>query len=493
MPELVADWPLGTTRYFACDLLNGNDGADGFSDVSLLDSRNHAVKTLDVFTRQVIPKFGAGRLGRAAVLAGNYASDTILDLSGCSGYKQLDICATADVPSAGASAFTGDANDFIAAGMSIADGTSPDGYNVTSYVGTGDGTVIVTLQKNGGGAPGFGAMPARPYGCRIRFGSGTATPELANKCSGVTFLVNSDTIEIALGVPAVPTLADVCYFDAPAVTGPTTTIMNHFGGDGTGNPDTQLLGLQLGFVQMNHSRVRFAGCEATGFNATDSSIIAGESALDIPSTFRTIGTGLRYRSINARGGSWNLTSCMGMNLLTSVFFQPGSFVWERSSSGAQLILYGGGHAVGNTIIDAVGTHLSTNHGAACRIWGNVAPPQGTKQCGLWLGGGYRTGRIKFSNMGANPCVRQNGTGMASTMSNQIQGSAADGNLDVGLDLSPNGRVGDTAGAMGCTIALESLPTVTGTNGDVRLPDGTIVTWAQAMAGLTDGKGNRFIS
>jgi hypothetical protein len=100
--------------YFACDGTNGDDAHAGWSDVSQAEAGLVAVKTLDALTR-IVPRFGAGRTARVAIRAGNYASDTILDLSGFTGYKRLLFTGTADVPSAGAVAFNGDTNDFLSA------------------------------------------------------------------------------------------------------------------------------------------------------------------------------------------------------------------------------------------------------------------------------------------------------------------------------------------------------------------------------------------
>lgn len=485
----IASW-TSAIRFFACDFLNGDDGNRGYSDVSQQDSRNYAVKTLSRLM-QIVPRFGAGRSARIAVLAGNYASDTVLDLSGFVGYQYFCITGTGDCTSANSTAFSGDSNDAVSAGMQIASGTSPNGYEVVSYTVDSSGTTTMQLQMRGGGSPGFGAMPANPYGCRVRFDSLTPTIAARNTTSGVILTVAADTVMLSLAFPAPPAVGDVCYFESPGVTGPATTIMDHSGGSAFGPP--QIIGLSLGGLVATDSHATFCGCQTTAFNSTDSSMVLTDMTLDSNGNVLRIGSGVRAKFIVGHGGSWNILGTTCSNTTASAFFQPGAFVWERSAMGAQLQMFGGAHATGTSQIETVGTHSSTVHGATCQIWGTVAPGQGTLRCGLWLTGGYRLGRIKFSNMGANPCIRQTGVNFGTALTSGLSGGVSDGNLDVGLDLGPNGRSGDTAGAVRCAISLETQPTATGSTGDVRLPDGTIKSWAQVMAGLTDTKGNQFIS
>jgi hypothetical protein len=103
-----------------------------------------------------------------------------------------------------------------------------------------------------------------------------------------------------------------------------------------------------------------------------------------------------------------------------------------------------------------------------------------------LAGDAYVGRTEITGAGANPAIRVSGTGLRITLRDT---SGSTGNTDVGLDLSPNGSSGGVQGAQGCTIALITTPTVTGTAGDVRLSDGTIINWATAAAGVRDVNGN----
>jgi hypothetical protein len=483
----IATWGgVGSVRFFACDGTAGNDANAGFSDVSQAAAGLVAVKTLARLFH-ILPKFGAGRSAQVAIRSGNYASDTILDLSQISGYSFITITATDTVASAGAVAFSGSAGDQIAAGMTTGTGLNAAGYNVTSYTVAADGTVTATLQLNGGGAPAFGAMPARPYRCRLRGDVATTTVALRNATAMVIAVPTTNTVILNLALPTAPALGDVFYLEQPNVTGPTSTLMHHTGSEGLG---FQLVGLTLGAVQATHAFVRFSGCEAGSFICTSSDISCTETAFEAGySSTPQIGTGLAVTRFTASGGNLTLVSFANNNTGLITLTEPQSIVAERFGSGAQIIVYGGAHAVGNNIAEEIGTNSSTNHGSTAQIWGNIASGAAPLRCGLYLSGGANIGRIKFSNMGANPCVRVNGSGLGVCLQG-ISGGVADGNTDVGLDLSPSGLSGNTIGAMGCNVALVGSPAATGSNGDVRLSDGSIVSWATATAGIADANNNK---
>ncbi len=488
----VADWTIANTRYFAVDGTVGNDTNAGFSDVSQAAAGAVAVRTLARLL-QILPKFGAGRKARVAIRSTNYASDTTFDLSGFSGYNQLVITGTDTVASAGATAFAGDANDGICAGMTTATGMNAAGYNSTAYSVAADGTPTITLQLNGGGAPGFGANPNRPYRCRLRWDAATTTAALRNTCHSIIFVSGGNQLILSQALAANPVGTDVCYIEMPGVTGPTTTLAG-CSGQGTGfTSGMTLVGLSLGAVRADAASIAFAGCEATTLGSTKSSIVASGSFVDTTVATRVVGTGLFTTSISTLGGRQQMFDSTHSNTAVATFTGSESFLWERSSSGAQFIFYNWAQGTGNNNVVTVGTNSSTVHGATCQLWGTIAAPAGTTRCGMYISAGIYGGRVKFSNMGANPAAVLNGSGFGSTIQG-FSGAAADGNTDVGLSLQPAGLSGNTVGAMGCTLALVGSPSVTGTTGDVRLPNGTITTWAALLAtGMTDTSGNRIVS
>lgn len=495
----VATWgSAGSVRYFAVDGTNGVDAVGrGFSDVSQAAAGTNACKTIG-FLLQILPRQGNGRIARVAIRAGNYASDTIVDFSGYRGYNRFLVIGTDTIASAGAVAFAGDANDTIAAGMTTATGMNAAGYNPTAYSVAADGTPTITAQLAGGGLPAFpvtSAVPAaQPYGARLRFDVNTTTAALRNKCFSVIMVPTSSTLIVGLPLGTNPVASDVFYLEMANVTGPTTTLM-HGGGDLNATVRLQFCGLNLGIITGGHCSPRFAGCEVSFISGNNLSIDCSATISAVPSGTQTIGLGLRHGGISVFGGVHNLTDIADTGATAATFFQePEFFLWERGA-GPGMIVYGGAHALGTNIAEQIGTNSSTVHGATCQIWApqNRSSAAGVKTCGLAMYGGYSLGRIKFSNMGANPCACIGGAGLGVRIQ-AISGAAADGNTDVGLDLSPAGVSGNTLGAQGCTIALVATPSATGTAGDVRLANGTITTWTALLAtGLTDQEGNRFVS
>lgn len=489
--KLGATWgAVGSTRFFACDTTNGNDANVGFSDVDQAHAGAVAVKTIAKLLT-IVPKFGYGRNARVAIRSGNYASDTVVDLSGFIGYQNLLFIGTDTVPSAGAVAFTGDTNDTIAAGFTTAAGMNVAGYNPTSYVVAADGTPTVTLQLAGGGAPAFGAAPARPYGCRLRFDHATTTPQLQNKCFSIILAPTATTVIIGLPLGTNPVASDVCYIEMPNVTGPTLTLV---GSSGQLNSQLQLVGFSLGQLRGTAGDVSIIGSETTRIQGRNLNITAFNTVINLPS-FATVvvGTSVRTDLVNVQGGVLGFSDSAHTGVGgTFIVQEPQLFLWERSSAHG-MIVYGGAHANGNNIIEEIGTNSSTNHGATCQIWAPNAATPGVQACGLAIYGGYQISRVKFSNMGAVPCVRVNGSNLGVTVQG-ISGGVADGNLDVGLDLSPFGLSGNTLGGMGCALALVGTPSATGSTGDVRLANGQIASWAELLAtGMTDQAGNRIIS
>lgn len=485
----TATWPTANTRFFAADTVNGSDANACYSDVDQATAGTLACKTLARLF-QIVPKNGAERIARVAIRSGNYSTDTRLDLSGINGYRSFIITATDTVVSCGATAFANDANDQQCVGMATAAGMNAGGYNVTAYSVDGTGTASVTLRINGGGAPGFGAMPARPYGARIRFDVTTATSALRNKTYSIIYVSGGDTIIPGTAFAATPTISDVAYIESAAVTGPTETAIV----GGSGGPTTiplAIVGMVLGNVRVDRSSVRFVGTDTSAIVGIDSAVFAGSN---LGTGSSNPGYGVKNSAMLLQGGLLAISdsTCTGVDG-PQTLQGLSTIAWERSSAGSQIIVYEGARASGSNIVDTFGTNPSTAHGSTSQIWspGGVTT-QGVKLSGLAIFGGLTVNRIRFSNMGSNPAIT------VATKGNGVHliaptGGVADGNTGVGVDSSSD--VVTINGAQGNDIAIYSavLPTVTGSAGDIKLPDGTIVTWAQAAAGLLDSQGNRWMS
>jgi hypothetical protein len=495
--NVVATWGSpASVRFFAVDTAAGNDANAGFSDASQAAAGLVALKTIAKLL-QILPKLGNGRSARVAIKAGNYASDATVPLTGYTGYKALLVIGTDTVASASSVAFAGDANDTLCAGMTTATGMNAAGYNPTAYSSTGadGGTPTITLQVAGGGAPGFAAPPARPFGARLRFDSATTTVALRNYATTVLQVVGTTQLILALGLPTAPAVGDVCYLEMPNVTGPTTTDLS--------NSSLYLAGLNLGSLRSSNfmaSEVVFCGCDAGSLSWIGGALVASPQQTGIAPTARTgyslhsTGGIVQGAAIaSAIGGGWTDT---GASLNGAVIiFEPTSIDLEAFSM-KSLVVLGGTHAVGTIAAEVIGTGSSTAHGATAQIWGTSNLFTGVA-AGLQVQGGYLISRVKCSNAGANPAMRLNGCGLGAVISGP-SGAAADGNADVGMDLTPLGLGAPGTGAIGCSIAVfnfsSALPTITGTLGDVRLPGGAIVSWAQLLAtGMTDLAGNRIIS
>ena len=482
---VVADWPIANLRYYACDTAAGNDANAGFSDVSQAAAGLVAVQTLARLL-QIIPRLGNARKFRAAIRSGNYATDTLIDFSGFSGYLGAQFIGTDTVASAGAVAFQGDTNDTICAGFTNATGMNAAGYNPTAYSVDGEGTPSITLQLNGGGAPGFAAAPARPYGCRLRFDIGTTTVALRNKSFAVLLATGGNTLILSLPIGVNPVVGDVCYLEMPNVSGPAETLVSAAGAYGA---PLKFTGLRLGALLCTASSLQLAGCECGAFAATESYV-----AINNQTGAAVVGMGLRSDGSQIFGGTiftWRDSVETGL-AATTLFQEVSTINWERSAAPG-MIIYGGAHAIGNNVAESIGTNSSAGHGASCQIWAYQTGTTGVLSCGLAVYGGCQLGRVKFSNMGANPCARIGGAGFGVIVQG-LTGGSADGNTDVGLDMSPAGLSGNTLGAMGCIVALPVTPAVTGTVGDVRLPNGSIVSWASLVATpRQDTCGNSYVS
>lgn len=490
--HLVATWGSdGSTRFFAIDSKNGNDANAGFSDVTQAAAGLVAKKSISSLL-QIVPKFGNGRKARIAIRAGSYAGDVALRFVGFTGYKDLLLIGTDSVASAGAIAFAGDGNDTLCAGMTTATGANAAGYNPTAYVVSGDGTPTITLQLNGGGPPAFAAPPSRPYGSRLRFDVNSTTVALRNVATTVLNTSGSGSLILSTALPASPVVGDVCYIEMPNVTGLTATDL--------AGTSAELAGLALGNVgsstalNFDDSSITFSGCDCDRLLWTGGQINCTPSIATF-SPFPTTGYTLRSGGgvitgavvIAAIGSGWCDTGAFNGGM---VIEQPVFLLLEAFAAKA-LYVEGGEHAPGFSVVESVGTNASTAHGATSQIWG-VNNGSGLT-CGLALHGGYTVGRIRFSNQGPNPAIRSGGAGSGILLYG-ASGGVADGNTDVGLDLTPVGAFDNNVGSMGLMIALVGNPSVTGTVGDVRLPNGQITTWAALLAtGLADTEGNRFIS
>jgi len=487
--KIRAAWPIANVRWYAVDGVNGNDANAGFSDVSEADAGTKAKKTIAGLAA-IFPTVGNGRKVSISIANGGvntaqtYAESIDALTFGVSGYSGgYTLKATGTNSNAGAVAFDGSANTDVYCGGVTVTGLNAAGYNPTG----GATTTAIPCQLNGGGAAALPAEPAAPLGWRIRFDINTATVALRGICKEITQVQSSQVnVNNALSTP--PSTSDVFYIEQAGVN-ISTTVVNLSIGAGTPNGvgNSPAIG---GFNFTGQLNV-FPCSGATPtlcFSACTGVLFAQNAVLNSQRFYtnvasgsaRSAGGGLRNNGGFSQNGwanstqmtcytqvgtnSFSIESPSGLSALTAGAFATGLIVWG-----------GGMPSDGNT--PQIGSADTT---APTRILGPNTDV--TKVAGLTLRGVRgNVDTMVITGVGAHPAIALVGTNQivfGSSNSGGVSGST--GNTDVGLDLTQ---------AEGSTVVLATIPTVTGTNGDVRLSDGTIVSWATAAAGLVDTRGN----
>lgn len=496
---IQANWAIATPRWYAIDGVNGNDANTGFSDVSSAAAGLVAKKTLPGLGA-IFPRQGAGRKVIVRVAAGTYVGGLDVFMAGCVGYAGDFplLLPTVTSSTAGCTAFDGSVADKIMAGFTTATGMNAGGYNPVSPFSQ---TALKCLTV-ASGSPGFPSETTAPVpmGIRIRFDAATTTAALRNFATNIVGISAADTLTLVNVVtgsgalPAIPAGTDVFYIEMPGFNCDATTLEVFNAGSGLlshyyGPP--QIVGVSAPSFAVKSCSVRMCGCvgSLTSILAT---VSAPPTFADETGTARTVGFGLR---------------CVGQ--LTGTF-SPIGFDFNDQNSNAVLTasasysnslahnlsngsFVAGGIAIANVHAEvsedaAVGQPTSeigargANNQSPLRIRGTVATPLGGTASISIFGSEVTISRVDVQNAGASPCVKVIGK---CSVSLSALNTGSTGNTDVGLDL---------VAAVGCTIVLTSAPTMTGASGDVRLSDGTIVSWASLVGfPLTDLKGNRFVS
>ncbi len=489
---MVATWDPSVYRVYAIDYDAGNDASAGaataasssLADFEAADAAAGAValKTMQGLG-QIIPRQGAGR--KIAIIIASRSGGTSylkqdgvtvdsLDsfMTGTVGYSQILIWATGTNATCGATKFTGDAADFTCAGGIIVPGTNSSGYHPTA----GASTTTVPATKVGGGAPGLASEPLAPLGYSTRFDVGTTTSSLRNIARGTqivsTTSTTNDTVSPQAPWPATPTTSDTFYLEQPGV------VCNGWGANWDINSRVSIVGIRAltltnyspGPTEISSLKHMFDGLGGSTALGTVTAGIIAISAFD-PGT--GVGTITRGSTIHIAG---------------AITLQPGTFPQLSSvvTEGQSLFefMQGGfedrGSVFGGTLIFQ-GMNASLIPGNP--FLGNVTPGPTQIQDRVIAGhvvvdgGSLNLRDVQITGTGAIPAISV--VGVATVYLGGPTGST--GNTDVGLDLT---------GATGARVIINSLPTVTGTAGDVRLADGTIITWAQANAGVMDSAGNQ---
>lgn len=486
--QSTASWPVGTMRWYCLDGDSGSDANVGFSNTSSADCGNNAVRT-ESQLNTILPFSGLDRdvvvLVKSMNSGGSYSAPASF-LSGRYGYRTFVTRATVTNSTAGSVAFADDAND-----QKMAGGVTATGMNAAGYNPTGSPTQrAIQLVKAGGGSPGFGAEPAIPDGARIRFDNATSTAALRGYRTTIVKTSGGDTIEVAVLLPAVPGGSDIAYIEMPGANFTDTNVLI--------DPVSTTSGLMAPMVGFNITgKLSVEGVVIPAFTWSSGSMRFIHDTGGGPNSVYSITSGTLIDTGGAVRIGGNLQVGSNTATVTAIGIAPfvaGGVAIDRTGSielvqgfvtnagisfnRASLATSQDGDPDGiGTIPHSIGLGMRN-----CRIAGTGLISGGVGAFGLFDGSmALSIGGLEIAPMGAAPAIMLGVTGGSLVINGPLSGSS--GNADVGLDLTLS---------TGSTIALRSVPTVTGTAGDVRLCDGTIVTWTQANAGIIDACNNQFV-
>lgn len=498
-----ASWPVANVRWYAVDGTNGSDSNSGFSDVSSAAAGLSAVKTL-AGLGAVLPRIGANRKVVIIIAAGTYTDGLQAFLAGLSGYAATFpiVVGTVTNATSGAVAFSGSVADKIQAGFVTSTGMNAPGYNPVAPFSQTDLKCLTVAA----GAPGFPseATCPIPMGHRIRFDANTTTAALRNVAVNIIGISASDTLTLpnvvtgAGGLPAVPVGTDTFYIEMPGVIVGATFLA---GSKSEGNQSVsqyfgaiQLVGISFTVtMEFQAGTFRLAGCSASvGIAARIGSFVQlAFNYNDETGTLRQVGSMLRTTgggsslTMNTVAGNDENTAMIAagtVSILGGIQFHlsNGSFVLN----GLQLLNLHGDVTTGNPVAPSANSTIgarSANNQSPLRVRGVSGNATGSSAGVFIFGCQITLNRMDVASAGAFPAITVCGSNTI-VVSTTLTGSA--GNTDVGLDLT-NSR--------NSVIMMWGLPTLTGTLGDVRLQDGTIITWATAAAGVVDVGGNILFS
>lgn len=478
---LVATWALATTRYYAADYVNGNDGNTGYSDTSMAAAGAVAVKTLTRL-REIIPDNGEGRIAVCAVRGPTsnvgpaltyYKSDgtTVddLDLRGTFNYRYILLRTTQD--------FTNNATDKNVCAPVM--GQVGPGVNGEWTVSAG--ATVNTFSVSSG------TLTAKPglYGMRVRF-TGNVTAGLANQCRNI-WKNTSGQIVLGRDTSVAPAAGDTFYIERPGV------IFDQFysplgtaGGNSSGFQST-FASAFVGFrctqstnvtnfingpgLTMTGSFLEFDGRLSCGVlqslrlvedypDETNTIVVTGAGLRWSQNTSGSIVTGTVISQLNIFcsalvGGSG--TSCTIQRPLgTSVLFQGGYCSKDINIHGARP---SGGHGVN------VGNLGTSNYRRAYLDNAYIGPGQSS---------GIEVRGVDSNNCVGKPCIKFQSTVLGSLQFIDDLVSTDGGNTDVVIDVS-----GYSSNQL--AIGTRSPVTATATLGDVRTADGTIISFAAIAA------------
>lgn len=503
-----ADWDITKMRMFLLDNDAGDDANVGYVDITPGDVIAPAGKAIKTITRylQLLPRVGAGRLTGLLMKPrsdfGAYlsplATPEALDYRGFSGYARILRRGSTDL--------TNSVADKITCGFQQAQ-VGPDAGGAWTVIA---GATVSVFSITG-------ALSAEPalIGRRVRF-EGNVNPALANVCRNIS--ANTGTaITVGFDLPAVPGVGERVFIETCGVAVLSYNEADNGGGSEILDPVTFGLKypLVLAGIAITSSTTasttpgsltstQYSGFEdrsistfaipILGFGRTK--VISLEpSYVDEVGVAREIGFGFRTGSAAQWSGYFvaaRAVAYANSGSLHSPIFQAAGFdVGGQGSyfgTGAILSTLGGSSApltvTGSAFVDNnftrqfFGRKGSTERKTRMKGFSNDIVD--TAQLYL-VGVNVKLNGVTSDTAGGAPAIKALGGGLVVVI-DDYDGST--GNTNVGLDLTD---ADDAVVEIGLGVAV----TVTGTAGDIRLANGTIIPWATLAGGeVSDARGNR---
>lgn len=475
-------------RYFAVDYINGLDTNLGYSDVNAATAGTVAIKTLTKL-REIVPVFGQGQT--IVILVGGNPSGADLQYLKPDGVTlddlDLRLFGYRRVFARTTRGFVNDTADKTILGAAIGV-TGPDAGGAWTC-GAGSTTSNIVCAS--------ATLPAETSATcmRIRF-TGNVTAALANQCRNIWF---NDTGNIIPGrnLSNAPASGDTFYIERPGVS------VNNI------NVNIQA-GSGLGFGQSDRPVV-MAGFRARQTDASPS--VYNYTSNDISLSFMEADQFLSMRAMNfvqidhqyVDEASATITTGMGVRHAQnrSIFiFGAARFVYTDSAvisantaySIANCVAYIVGRAcyfAGRLTLNFCGTGQANTSGIF--LYGADGVGQSARHVGVaataapltFASTNGRISGVDVSAAGAFPAVNISSVGNG-FLTFRTMTSRTGGNTDVGISLGTSG----TVVPVGSRIDIGTTNTLTGTLGDFRLADGTIVSYATVLATrLVDNFGN----
>jgi hypothetical protein len=514
--DVPAAWDSTLSRYFLIDNDGGSDSNTGYVDATpgaTIVPTALAKKTINGTTglMSIIPKVGSARMACVLMMArpsgATYqeadTSLSTLDLSGISGYGYFTVRGSTDLTNTTADRLTVGAIQGLA---------GPNG-NGSWTVAAGATTSALTVAA--------GTLPAETVpdsgsggiiGMRIRF-VGDVTAGLANVCTAVyRHTAGTGTITYGQTLGTSPATGDTFFIERPGVRvnklfdADNYTLNGNIPAGTANRLSQQVVGLAT--VATSTFTVAY-GCpgsaaycffEQVGDTLPSNTHYAKEGAsrirfsnawIDETVTTREVGTGVRSARL-VLTQLWDFqATARGLFIHGSV--SSGAPVTQLQVRGMVSInganYLGNGARVENNRYDIPTNTSLVNAGnnasgtiSKLRVVGAGSSPTG----GLCWGGPGDLNGIEFEGSGASPglllTALSSGVEKCTVKLDNLTTGAGAGMTGVGVSLS---------GAQNRTVMIASTVTVTGTNGDLLLGDGSAITTfaGLALTNIVDDRAN----